>query len=516
LQQIKKSLEARGASGVLEQAEKLYYTDSLTGLPNRAFFVERAAGALKGAADPAVAMLDMNNFGAVNVGLADLHGVTGGRARADEVLAVAGATLGELGRAHGVSVVRLGGEEFVVLGPRDAVVEFSAAAKATLTPERLLDEAGMARGGAERGAIDAAMARMGRGGQPVADFTYGVAELRGRTLKEAVTAADLALAHGKDSAGRGSITLETPQGYEAWTKPSDAAPLEALPRPPPARTAESVAALEARLTPKERAVFREVAFKDPLTLTRSYDYVELKAKDWDEAYADGGMVVLSSARNLKQINDILGHDAGDLYLHRLGVVMRQAVNKARNQGHLDVQEPVRVASKEFLIVGRDAAEVTRLVQEDVARRFAAGQILPLEMVARVRAESAARGSVTPEGAELIGTLRAVSEPIRDAAGRADVLGALDRAFVSLEAAKLAETGSGARAKPSLAPAEPLPPQVKVLKPSDLRPGGAAPAETGLLGRLLGLAKGGEPSSAAPRWYLEDAPAPPGLPEGLSV
>src|SRR6185503_952460 len=103
---------------------------------------------------------------------------------------------------------------------------------------------------------ESAMQRMGRGGQPVADFTYGIAELRGRTVKDAVTAADHALGHGKDSAGRGSITIETADGYRDWTKESEAAPLETLPRPPPNRTLENLAALEKRLTPQERKVFQ--------------------------------------------------------------------------------------------------------------------------------------------------------------------------------------------------------------------------------------------------------------------
>lgn len=474
LRQLKKSLEARkGEGAVLALIDKIYYTDPLTGLPNRAFFIDRAQGVLESAKDPAVAMLDMNNFGAVNVGLSDLHGVTKGRARADELLGIAGATLGKLAKAHKVTVVRLGGEEFVALGARDAVVEFSAAAKKTLTPERLLDEAGMTRGTPEREAIASAMQRMGRGGQPVGDFTYGVAELRGRPVKDATTAADHALGHGKDAAGRGSITLETPEGYRDWTKESESARLETLPRAPPNRTIERLEALEKRLTPQERKVFQEATFKDPLTLTRSYEYLTVKERDWNKFYAEGGMVMLSSARNLKQINDILGHDAGDLYLRKLGVVMRQAINKARIEKKLDVQEPVRVASKEFMLVGKDAKLVSELAARAVAESFDGGRMLTPEQVEQVRREAVKRGHVTEEGAKLIGTLRAVEEPIREQGGRADVRAALDRAFVSLEELKNAETKTGARGANSLPPPpdRPAPPLRKVMKPGDVRPAG---------------------------------------------
>src|SRR6185312_7369943 len=380
------------------------------------------------------------------------------------------------------------GEEFVALGEAQAVTEFTAAAKKTLTPQRLLDDAGMTQGTPERAAIEAAMARVGAKGGPAADFTYGIAELRGRTLKEATTAADQALAHGKDTAGRGAITLETPEGYQVLTEPSDRPALEELPRPPPNRVVQRLQSLEKRLNPQERAVLQEAMFKDPLTMTRSYEYLTVKERDWNKFYAEGGMVMLSSARNLKQINDILGHDAGDLYLRKLGVVMRSAINKARNERKLDVQEPVRVASKEFMLVGKDAKLVAELAAQAVADSFDGGRMLTPEQVKQVRLEAVKRGQVTEEGAKLIGTLRAVEEPIREQGGAADVRAALGRAFVSLEEMKNAETKSGARGanaltpKPEPAEGTPPPPPLKpVMKPSDLRSETSAPVPDPLAG-----------------------------------
>lgn len=437
-----KSLEARGDAEALALAERLHDTDPLTGLPNRAFLVAHGDEALRGFADPAVALLDMNNFGAVNVGLADHHGAIKGRARADAVLAIAGAALGELAREHGVVAARLGGEEFAVLGPRQKVLAFAGAARRALPAERVLEAAGILKSGSERRAIEDALARLGRGGQPMGDFTYGVASARGRTVAAALENADGALIEAKAAGGRGGIFLaDADGGFSEWVPPAaeEAEPRE-LPLPAAARTAESAARLEERLTPHERAVFREAAFKDPLTSARGYDYVSVRADEWNRLYAGGGATaVLLSSRNLKQINDLLGHGAGDTYLGRLGSILRREVARAR-RARLDVQDPVRVASKEFLLVGRDAAVVARRVARAVERTFVGG-MLAKEQVLRLRRESVERGLVPAGRASLIGTLRVISEPLALSGGTADVKGALDRAFERLESEKRFENGA---------------------------------------------------------------------------
>jgi GGDEF domain-containing protein len=444
LRDLRASLSARGETRALEMADRLYYTDPLTGLPNRAYYLERGAKAMEGVADPAVALLDMNNFGVVNVGLADAHGVVKGRERADEVLAVAGSALAELAQKKGVVVARLGGEEFVVLGPRGKILEFSGEAQRMMMPGKLLDAAGLVAGGAERRAIDAARARLGRGGQPVGDFTYGVASAVGLDPAAALANADAALNAAKNGGRRGVVSVAKADGTaEDWIAPPAAGTAPAL---PPARaaqpTAAAVAELEARLSPHEKALFREAAFRDPLTLTRSYDYVNMRAAEWDRAYARGGTVVITSARNLKQINDLLGHEAGDRYLRELGVILRQEIVKARRKSKLDVQEPVRVASKEFLLVGRDAEAVANLAAKAVAKAFEGGRMLASDEVERLRSEVAAKGLAPSGRVGLIGTLRVVSEPI-DAGGHTDSKAALDRAFVKLEAAKRAEDDAAA-------------------------------------------------------------------------
>ena len=443
LESLRRSLEQRGDSESLALAERLHFTDPLTGLPNRAYLVKHGDEVLRGFPDPAVSLLDMNNFGAVNIGLADHLGVTKGRARADAVLAIAGAALGELAREQGVMAVRLGGEEFAVLGPREKVLAFAGAARHALPAERVLEAAGILKGGVERRAIEDAMVRLGRGEQPMGDFTYGVAAAEGRTAAAALEIADGALTGAKDAGGRGGIFLANADGSRSeWVPPAAPAAPRALPVPAPALTAESVARLEARLTPSERTIFREAAFKDPLTLARGYDYVSVRAAEWERLYAGGGgSAALISARNLKQINDLLGHDAGDVYLTRLGSILRSEVARAR-RARLDVQDPVRVASKEFLLVGRDAAVVARRITRAVEKKFD-GAILSKAQVAKLRRETVERGLV-PAGREgLIGTLRVLSEPLKGADGRVDVKDALDRAFERLESQKRSEDAANA-------------------------------------------------------------------------
>lgn len=101
---------------------KLSYTDVLTGLPNRRYFMERleAEVARQGrTAQPLSLMLvDADHFKKVN----DTHGHAAG----DEVLVVLGRLLGESVRTPTDLAARLGGEEFAVLLPDTTVSEAEA------------------------------------------------------------------------------------------------------------------------------------------------------------------------------------------------------------------------------------------------------------------------------------------------------------------------------------------------------------------------------------------------------
>ncbi|MDI1260995.1 GGDEF domain-containing protein [Aquabacterium sp.] len=101
---------------------KLSYTDVLTGLPNRRYFMERlhAEVARQGrSVEPLSLMLiDADHFKRVN----DTHG----HAVGDEVLAVLARLLGESVRTPTDLAARLGGEEFAVLLPDTSAGEAEA------------------------------------------------------------------------------------------------------------------------------------------------------------------------------------------------------------------------------------------------------------------------------------------------------------------------------------------------------------------------------------------------------
>ncbi|MDO9005303.1 MAG: GGDEF domain-containing protein [Aquabacterium sp.] len=104
------------------QLNKLSYTDVLTGLPNRRYFMDRlqAEVARQGrTAQPLSLMLiDADHFKQVN----DTHG----HAVGDEVLTVLARLLGECVRTPTDLAARLGGEEFAVLLPDTTVDEAEA------------------------------------------------------------------------------------------------------------------------------------------------------------------------------------------------------------------------------------------------------------------------------------------------------------------------------------------------------------------------------------------------------
>src|SRR3954451_21649227 len=88
------------------ELRRLAFEDSLTRLPNRAYFEERIAAVLADGTPAVVAFLDLDDFKQVNDSL--------GHAAGDRLLSICGERLRNALRA-GDTVARLGGDEFAVL-----------------------------------------------------------------------------------------------------------------------------------------------------------------------------------------------------------------------------------------------------------------------------------------------------------------------------------------------------------------------------------------------------------------
>lgn len=433
LRQMEISLISRGQEALFKKAEEIFYTDGLMGLPNRAFIMEKAEAILAGVPEPTVAMLDMNNFGAVNAGLADVHGPVAGKEMGDRMLASAGPKIDALAKATGVRAARLGGEEIVAFGSMNDIIEFARRMREAFPPEKVLSDTGAP----ERQAIDAAMTRMQRTG-PVGDFTYGIAAEKGRGFEGALKAADGVLNKAKAEGLRGEAVVEVP-GTLTFTRlrelsalAQEVSPRDAAPAAPRPERVEEIRALKEKLTEKEYAVFLEAVFKDPLTLTRTAEWIDMARPQWEADYDGKGAAAMISARNFKAVNDVLGHDAGDRYLKRLGVIMRVEVNRLRKLGY-SVEEPVRAGGKEFLLVGKDAAEAARLVEKKFAAKLAAGQVLPSDQLERLRAEAPGRGLIPAGRVDRLGTLRVIDEPFTG--GFKDTF---ERVILKLESVKAGE------------------------------------------------------------------------------
>ena len=95
-----------------ELIERLVFNDTITGLPNRTLFRDRLrqvlAGATRAAANPIVALVNLDRFRAVNEAI--------GHAAGDRLLQAVGARLQGSMRAED-TVGRWGGDEFAVLLP---------------------------------------------------------------------------------------------------------------------------------------------------------------------------------------------------------------------------------------------------------------------------------------------------------------------------------------------------------------------------------------------------------------
>lgn len=472
--EAKDPAQARAARAALE-------TDAMTGVPNRAY-VERVAPAkIRAVAAeggrPTVAMMDMNNFGAVNEGLAAMHGPTAGAARADAVLVKASARLKGLAGQYGVEFGRFGGEEFVVVGDRAAVHKFMEASRAEFADGQALRDAGLTA--EEHAAIQRAAEKKGRGDQSIGDFTAGVSPAKpGDPFSTTLHAADEALNFAKQNGGRGHAfepgaapgapafgatpaALSGPELLEARAL-KYSRDRRATERNP--NVADRMSELKEKLGPDGFAEFSQVAFRDGLTGARTKEYLAAKAPEWKAKYPEGAPASMVSARGLKMINDALGHEAGDAYLSALGRVVREAATRGR------LEDPVRYASKDFLFVGEGSAAAAEEAATAMAALMRGEGILGAAQKAKLAEWARANGQEVPAD---LGTLRAVSaspsDPGLAAKIRADAnpISPIVDALVHL----LDETKAAEQAPPP-------PPLVGTLKPTDTRAPDLVAAESG--------------------------------------
>ncbi len=167
-----------------ERLEYLAYHDPLTGLPNRAFFMERLVGALDPARGPTattgVLLLDLDGFKVINDGL--------GHAAGDRLLAAAAERLASAA-GPGETVARMGGDEFAVLLAGVASEDEAARAGhrflAGLTPPFLLN---------------------GHQAMVAASAGVAVGSSRQSAPDDVLRAADVALYRAK-AAGKGSVAV---------------------------------------------------------------------------------------------------------------------------------------------------------------------------------------------------------------------------------------------------------------------------------------------------------------------
>lgn len=112
---------------MVDELQRQATTDSLTGLPNRRSFEERATRALQGRSPMVVAIADLDHFKRLN----DTHGHAAG----DNALRVFADALRQAFGGRKDIIARLGGEEFAIVLPRADIEEARAAfvrARATL------------------------------------------------------------------------------------------------------------------------------------------------------------------------------------------------------------------------------------------------------------------------------------------------------------------------------------------------------------------------------------------------
>jgi GGDEF domain-containing protein len=399
----------------LKTMEAIHYRDPLTGLPNRAALMELIAPYYDNPhlqhGNLALGIIDMNRFGPINSGLSQVHGELAGYEKADQFIARSGATLKRIADEFGVQIARLGGEEFVVVGPAGSnVLAALEEVHRTFTPGRLLHEAGLTP--VEKEAIEAQLkgmkVDMARDGGHVGDFTSSLIMLNGRTFQDGLTDANRILTSGKSQGLRGNIFIEGKgQKHVIHDIPYHVIGPKVIEQTHDNRFLEELKELRQRISPKIYQRFLDLVFHDPLTHTRKREYLPEAMNQWLESYKSGeAQVVVLNQRNLKEVNEHHPelYKGGDHLLKMVGEIIMQEVRSARGRG-ADIQDPIRFASKVFILVGVDAIAIADAIQTEVALRIPKDKYLEYRNILR---KAIAGYEISPYYSATFATLRKTS------------------------------------------------------------------------------------------------------------
>ncbi|MBI5623038.1 MAG: diguanylate cyclase [Elusimicrobia bacterium] len=436
--------QGKGATNATNLVESILSTDARSGMPNRAHLEKNGPGVLSKAKQPAVAIMDMNNLGAIQDGLIKaLESPVQGKLMTDAIIGKTGAIINSLAAEHGVTVSRLsaGGEEFAVLGEKADVAKFLERVQVEFAGGRVLRDAGIRPDNPALGAKykkvmqaidDTVIAKRGER-QPFGDFTFGLAEMvKGRDMHATLQAADIALTKAKDAGLRGGGLVERPgSGFEAFTPSGEvkAGPLTPVEVEPLTR---SLSLLKGMMTPVEFQGFLKDFAKD-FTGARTHEY--LSVLELQGAGAKGGDVAVTSSRDFKVLNDAAGHEAGDAFLAAKGKALAETVAQARSRG-LDVSpEVLRIGGKEFALLGKDAGRVMAEFSKSWDAALAEGRVISPADRAKILAYSKAHPEVTDAVVSGLGRQRTVTRKFQPGES---LRGAVETALGDLEILKAAE------------------------------------------------------------------------------
>lgn len=172
-----------------KQIEHLAYHDQLTGLPNRALFLDRLGKALEAARRQAnfgaVLFVDLDQFKNIN----DVHGHSVG----DRVLSDVASRLGQALRNDDM-VARFGGDEFVILLPELAHEQVAAATFARSVAEKL------------RAALEIPARVDGRDYRTTASIGISLFSEKNNGVGDLIRQADIAMYEAKDR-GRNAVVF---------------------------------------------------------------------------------------------------------------------------------------------------------------------------------------------------------------------------------------------------------------------------------------------------------------------